>query len=194
MLSDGDLMARIRDGDEGAFDELFSRFEGLVRSRVRSVVGSASAADDVTQEVFLRLWTRAEQWEGRGSVNGWLMRMATNLALNHLRTVRRRRQQPLESTVRKNPEGEEMDAMWLADTSTPSPHEQVERAERSDTLRQLVDELKPRHREPLRLVHEQDLDLAEVSDRLGVPLGTVKSRLYYAREQLLKRWMELQDE
>ena len=53
-------------------------------------------ADDLTQETFLRVWTRSEQWDGRGSFTGWLYRIATNLALNHLRSVKRRRQRPLE--------------------------------------------------------------------------------------------------
>ena len=59
-------------------------------------------AQDLVQEVFLRVWTRAEQWQGKGTFAGWLNRMAMNLALNHLRSIRRRRERPLEIIKESN--------------------------------------------------------------------------------------------
>ena len=97
MPTDPELMGQIAAGGpeaEAAFDMLFGRHSSFVAARLGRMVRHGGAADDLLQEVFLRLWTRAEQWDGRGSLRAWLGRIATNLALNHLRSVRRRRLRP----------------------------------------------------------------------------------------------------
>src|SRR5436190_17619750 len=107
-VSDHELMARVRKRDAEAFETLFERYRERVARHLDRTVRDAGAAGDLAQEVFLRVWTRAEQWDGRGSFRAWLFRIATNLALNHLRSVRRRREQPLE--IAPDPESEEDDA------------------------------------------------------------------------------------
>ena len=67
-----------------------------MQAHIARIVREPAATEDLVQEVFLRVWTRAEQWQGSGTVKGWLYRIATNLSLNHLRSVKRRPQQPLE--------------------------------------------------------------------------------------------------
>ena len=71
MTNERDLIQAIIAGDTAAFDTLFDRYEESVRRRLVSVVKDATTAEDLLQEVFLRLWTRADQWRGRGSVQGW---------------------------------------------------------------------------------------------------------------------------
>lgn len=92
VVTDGDLIQGVLRGDAAAFDELYERHASAVRRRLVQVARDEAAADDLLQETFLRLWTRAEQWQGTGSVAGWLMRIATNLALNHLRSKHRLRE------------------------------------------------------------------------------------------------------
>jgi len=125
--SDHDLMQRIRERDTSAFEVLFARHrDGLHRYLTRTVRDTA-AADDLAQEVFLRVWTRAEQWNGQGAFKAWLFRIATNLALNHLRWVRRRRERPLDVPAEEPGEGAEADSSgWLMDTSAPGPEAQLE--------------------------------------------------------------------
>ena len=96
MPSDRELIEQIRERNTDAFDILFERYRHAIHKRLLRIVRDESAAEDLGQEVFLRLWTCAAQWDGRGELGAWLYRIATNLALNHLRTVHRRRQQPLE--------------------------------------------------------------------------------------------------
>ena len=76
------------------------RFSSAMKARSAAIscylVRDEPAAEDLLQETFLRVWTRAGQWNGQGTFKGWLFRIATNLALNHLRTRRRRPEQPLE--------------------------------------------------------------------------------------------------
>jgi len=200
MPTDRDLIQRILAGDAAAFDTLFDRYEPQVRRRLVRVVRDDSAADDLLQEVFLRLWTRAEQWESRGSLLGWLLRMATNLALNHLRTVRRRRQQPLEYSTgpaRSLDDGDDDEDLvpgWMIDAASLRPDQIFEQAERREALWGLVDSLPDRQREVLRMAHEMEMDIAEIADQLGVPPGTVKSRLHYARSGLAKELRQRMEE
>jgi RNA polymerase sigma-70 factor (ECF subfamily) len=185
--ADVELMERIRAGDPHAFDRLFGRQQaGLLRHLARLVRDDA-AAEDLLQEVFLRVWTRAEQWEGRGSLEGWLRRIATNLALNYVRTVRRRRQRPL-ITAEPVAEGEGSAPEWMFDPEALDPAVVLEEAERYERLRQLVGGLTEEKREVLRLVYESEMDISSAAGALGVPEGTVKSRLHSARKQLAREW------
>lgn len=185
-LSDAQLMSRIAGSDPDAFDVLAARHEKAVTLRLRDIIRDSDAARDLTQEVLLRVWTHADQWDGRGSLNGWILRIATNTALNYLRTVRRRRESPMEFST------EEQD--YEADTSALRPEEAVELAERNRLFRRLVDELPADKREVLRLVHESGMEVQEVAEALGVPEGTVKSRLHYARKRLAREWRNLERE
>ena len=193
MTSDRQLMQQVQAGDAAAFDALFARHERLVRRRLLAVVRDEATADDLAQEAFLRLWTRATQWQGRGSVVGWLLRTATNLGLNHLRTVRRRRIQPLElpdDIDGDEDEGSSLAPGWMIDTATLRPDEALEHAERQAILRNLVDSLPETQRDVIRMVHEMELDIRETADELRVPTGTVKSRLHHARGKLARGWQK----
>src|SRR6266700_97427 len=93
--NDANLMELIKARDEEAFDVLTDRYLEPLRRHLMSTVRDSATAEDLLQELLLRIWTRADQWDG-GSVKSWLYRIATNLALNHLRTVRRRRESSLD--------------------------------------------------------------------------------------------------
>ena len=88
--SDEELLSRVGLGDSDAFEMLASRYRGQVEGRVFGMLRDHDAAKDIAQEVLLRVWTHSEQWRGTGSCKAWLMRIATNLALNHLGSVARR--------------------------------------------------------------------------------------------------------
>jgi RNA polymerase sigma-70 factor (ECF subfamily) len=190
MQSDESLMRRIQARDPGAFDALFARYADRVRRRIDAIVRSTASSEDLTQEVFLRLWTRAEQWCGAGSVAGWLVRIGTNLALNHLRHRRRHPQQSLD-TARAEAGAQDEPPAWIVDESADSPADLAERAERLERLRAAFDALPAAKLAVMRMVHEQQMDIRAVARELGVPEGTVKSRLHYA-----VRWLarELKDQ
>jgi len=185
--ADSNLMERIRERDEDAFEQLLGRYQDPLRRHLTRIVVDGDAAGDLAQEVFLRMWTRTEQWDGRASVKSWLFRIATNLALNHLRTVRRRRETALEPPPSLQEERERLPA-WLIDNAAETPHQIVERAESVRKLSGLVSELSDEKREVWTLIHDEEMDMAGAAQKLGVPTGTVKSRLYYARQQLAREW------
>jgi len=187
MTTDRDLMDRVQAGDAEAFEALMRLHGPGVRTRVMRLVRDSAVADDLVQEVFLRLWTKADQWEGRGPVGGWLALIGVNLALNNLRTVGRRRETALEPPEDQVPE-------WLIDTASPGPAEIVESEERRELLRVVLERLPNRDQEVIRMVHEGEMDISEVAAALGIPRGTVKSRLHYARLKMAKGWKDLTEE
>jgi RNA polymerase sigma-70 factor, ECF subfamily len=188
-------MERIRERDAGAFEVLFARYREILRRYLARTVKDDAAADDLVQEVFLRVWTRAAQWDGQGSFKAWLFRIGMNLALNHLRGARRRGERPLEvGPEDEREEGEAVEPGWLIDLSTPAPEAVLEQEERQRQVRLLVDALPWEKREVFRMAHEAQMEMHEIADALGIPEGTVKSRLYYARKRLAQAWRELNEE
>jgi RNA polymerase sigma-70 factor (ECF subfamily) len=184
-LPDQTLIESIQNMQVWAFEALFERYEGAIRRHLCYIVCDEPAAEDLLQETFLRVWTRAGQWNGQGAVKGWLFRIATNLALNHLRARRRRPEQPLELPDTLVDEDDLPDTpSWLVDTASLGPEAVVEQVEQGARLEQIIRDLPEEKRELLRLVHQMELSLREAADELGIPEGTAKSRLYYTREQV----------
>ena len=190
--TDRELAAAVVRGDEEAFARLFERYERRLRDHVRRIVRDEAAAADVTQEVFLRMWRRAEQWTGKGAFQSWLLRIATNLALNHLRSVKRRREQPIELPVLSDDEEDDsLVPTWMIDRLSLGPDEALERAEQRALLRQFVDGLSEEKQEVFRMIHDAAMETREVAEQLGIPEGTVKSRMHHARRQIAREWQQL---
>lgn len=185
-LPDQSLIESIQNQQAWAFEALYERYESALRRHLCHIVDNETAAEDLLQETFLRVWMRAGQWSGQGAVKGWLFRIATNLALNHLRTRRRRPEQPLElpDTIVEDEDDLPDTPAWLVDTASLGPEAVVEQVEQGARLLQVLQDLPEEKRELLHLVHQMELSLREAADELGIPEGTAKSRLYYAREQL----------
>ncbi len=187
--SDAILMQRIVARDQEAFAILFARYQAQVTESLRWITRDPVAADDLTQEVFLRVWNRADQWSGQGSFRGWLFRIARNLSLNQLRSQSRRREQPLEMPSLYDEEDEEQPVPgWMIDRAALGPDVQLERAEQRRILQALIDALPEEKREVFQMVYEDEVALQEVAEQLAIPEGTVKSRLFHARKQLAEAW------
>ena len=187
--SDAILMQRIVARDQEAFAILFARYQAQVTESLRWVTRDSVAVDDLTQEVFLRVWNRADQWSGQGSFRGWLFQIARNLSLNQLRSQSRRREQPLEMPSLCDEEDEERPVPgWMIDRAALGPDVQLERAEQRRILQALIDALPEEKREIFQMVYEDEMKLREVAERLAIPEGTVKSRLFHARKQLAEAW------
>ena len=193
--SDRDLVTQILDRDAGAFEVLYSRYHDMVCGYLTRIVRDRRSADDLTQEVFLRVWNRAEQWDGRGMFRSWLFRIATHLAFNDLRSARRRREQPLEAPS-EPAEGEEESPApgWMVDAAALGPDAILEQAEQHRLLQGVIDDLPEEKREVFRMVHDAELELREVAERLKIPEGTVKSRFYHARKRVARKWQEIEKE
>ena len=190
MLSDQDLVQRILERDAHAFEAIFERYAETIRRHLARLVENDVAAQDLVQETFLRVWTRAEQWDGRGSFAGWLYRIATNLAFNYLRSMRRRREQPLEVLAAEDEAEQDYLPAWMMDPS-PGPDAAFESIEQHEQFRHLVQGLPEDKRDVLYLVHEMEMSIQAAADELGIPEGTAKSRLHYAKKRLAREWQDV---
>jgi RNA polymerase sigma-70 factor (ECF subfamily) len=194
MSSDGDLVNLILERDAHAFETLFERYGEMILRHLRRITGDDVAAQDLLQEAFLRVWTRAAQWDGRGTFRAWLYRIATNLALNHLRTVRRRRELPLDVEDDWDEDEGDLVPAWMADASALGPDAAFEMAEEREQFRRLVHALPDEKRAVFRLVHEMEMTIRDAADELGIPEGTAKSRLHYAKRRLTRDWQALEED
>lgn len=190
--ADAELMDLIRARDVDGFDALRLRHESTILRHLMSIVHNTDTAQDILQETFLRVWMRAEQWEGQGSVRSWLFRISTNLALNVLRSASRRKETPLERNW--DSDDDSSAPGWMIDSITPGPQAALENAKRLAILRKLVDELPEEKRELIHLVYEAEMDVRQAAEALGIPEGTAKSRLHYSTKYLARRWRNQEDE
>ncbi len=181
--TDPQLMRRIQNREAADFEQLFDRYRTPIIIHLARIVRDDAVAPDLVQEVFLRVWTRADQWDGRGTVKGWVYRIATNLALNHLRAAKRRPQQPLEIPTDDGNDDNPVPG-WLVDVSALTPEAQLEHVEQQERLNQLVEELPPDKQDVFRMVYADEMDLHSVAAALDIPEGTVKSRLYHSRKAI----------
>ena len=194
--TDRELVDEVVGQDEKAFACLFDRYRAAVHAHALKIVRDAAAADDIVQEGFLRLWRRADQWTGQGPFRAWLLRIATNLAFNHLRSARRRREQPIvvARPLEDDDDDERTVPSWMIDASTRGPDEVLEKSEQRRLLRQFVDGLSEEKQEVFRMVHDEEMETREVVEKLGIPEGTVKSRIHHARKTIIREWRELRAE
>ena len=191
LPTDQTLMERVQSGDKLAFDLLYERYQPVIRCYLLRIVHSEAAADDVTQDVFLRVWTHAQQWSAKGPFKAWLYRIATHQAFNALRTAKRHPEEPLSDPDQPIEEGQEYNFQaWIIDTSTLEPDVALEMAERQRRLWQLVDQLPEEKRAVFNLVAQMEMSIQNAAERLGIPEGTVKSRLHYARNWLSQNWSD----
>jgi len=178
------LMRRIKRGDPSAVDDLITRHQAALRRHLERYVGAADA-DDLLQELWLRVWQRAGQWDGRGRPLAWLLVIGTNLALNLLRD--RRPAVPLAAL------GDEEFSETLASASdaiVPGPEDQAIWGDQLDRVRAAVAQLPADKREALRLVRIEGRSVQQAAAALGIPVGTVKSRLHHARKLLMEQLEE----
>jgi RNA polymerase sigma-70 factor (ECF subfamily) len=170
------LFARMRQGDEDAFVELYRRHKDAVYRFALLRTGSAAQAADVTQETFLHLMTRPEQYDpGRGCVAAWLCGVARNLARRESR-AREDATDPEELA-----EGS-LAAAGLVDADGPA--EKLLASETAEQVRRALAAVAPHYRDVLILCELSDLSYAEAAQVCGIDIGTVRSRLSRGRAQL----------
>ncbi len=165
-----ELIARAQQGDRAAFGELVRLHHSGVVNVVYRLCGDANLAEDAAQEAFIRAWQHLPKYKPRSPFRNWVYRIATNVALDALRRER---------------ETEDVDEMPLA-APGDEPEAALEKAERGERVQQAVLALPPASRTVLVLREYEGLSYQEIAETLGIPIGTVMSRLNYARSQLRK--------
>lgn len=174
---EADLVRASQEGDAAAFTEIVRRYQRAVVRVAYALTRNASDADDLAQETFVRAYQAIGRFRVGEPLYPWLARIATNLAFSLFRRRRRRPETPLEPLV-------EAGQQWAVEDD---PAERVQQDERTRHLQAAFAELKPEHQAilALRVVEEQSYEV--IAATLGVPVGTVMSRLSRARAELRAR-------
>lgn len=174
------LIQSAKKGDLDSFNRLVLSYQDLLYAQAYHMMGEPSAAEDATQVAFISAYRKLNSYRG-GSFRAWLLRIVTNACYDELRRRKRRPTTPLEPLDDNNDEIES--PHWLEDPSE-SPEESVARAELSNAIQRCLEALPDDFRTVVVLVDLQDFDYREVSQVIGKPVGTVKSRLSRARARL----------
>jgi RNA polymerase sigma-70 factor (ECF subfamily) len=181
-LTDEDLMERYREGDARAFEVLLNRHSRSVYHFALRSVGRSDRAEDLMQEVFLRIVKGAANYRRRAKFTTWLYTIARNLCVDHLRRQKFRRTVSLDQ-----PQGEDPDGAPLLDRVADDALLEDRRAmdrQFSRNLERALADLNPDQREVFLLREFEDLPFADIATIVGCPLNTVKSRMRYALEAL----------
>ncbi|MCS6903346.1 MAG: sigma-70 family RNA polymerase sigma factor [Candidatus Bipolaricaulota bacterium] len=164
---------QIAQGDEKAFEKLFRCYASRIFRFAMSYLNDRSHAEEVVQETMIAVWKSAKDFQEQSQVSTWVLGIARNKALDRAR-VRQREPELLR---------EKFDRRASAHAT---PEQIAQREIHIERVRAALEKLSPEHREVMLLAFYNDLSYAEIAQILGCPEGTVKSRVYYAKEQLKK--------
>ncbi|MCR4397702.1 MAG: sigma-70 family RNA polymerase sigma factor [Firmicutes bacterium] len=177
------LLARARDGNVEAFEQLVLAYEKMVYNLAFRMMGNHEDASDVAQEAFLRAFASLRRFRGDSSFSTWISRIVSNICLDELRRRHRRRVTSIDEPV------ETGDGEMSRQTRDPAPgpEDLVERMELRADIQEGIQRLHEDHRVMIVLRDIQGLSYEEISEILGLSLGTVKSRLNRARHALRQK-------
>jgi len=182
-LNDIDLVARAIAGREDGFEELVRRYQRPITGYVFRMLGDYDSALDVSQEVFIKVYNSLAKYSAEYKFSTWLYRIAHNAAIDHMRR---------NSVPQQSLETESADGTYhlQLESSTPSPEKDREWSEWRVEINSVVKCLPAAYRELILLRHSQDLSYDEIAEVTGLPLGTVKNRLFRAREMMRQIFVE----
>jgi RNA polymerase sigma-70 factor, ECF subfamily len=187
MDDDGTLLRRMAAGDERALGTLYDRWHPLVHGVVGRIVRPADDVDDVVEEAFWQAWRQASRYEaGRGTVHTWLLTIARSRALDRVRALKRRREEPMEAA--------DAGAVARRVSAEGNPGLDTEAAERRTAVVAALAELPAEQREALELGYFGGLSQSEIAARTGQPLGTIKTRMRLAMQKMRGRLQMLREE
>jgi RNA polymerase sigma-70 factor (ECF subfamily) len=174
---DADLVRRLQKRDPQALGELYDKYGRLAFALIYRIVRDTATAEDLVQETFLRVWNRAQGFDAdRGALGGWLLAVARNRAIDYLRSAG----------------GKLRNALELEETAHPSLYLDLEKevlnSDKARRLRKAMEKLTTNQRDAIELAYFEGLSQTEMAERMGQPLGTVKTwvrtALKHLREEL----------
>ena len=186
--SDEELLALFRQGTIEAFGTLVRRYEGELYGYLRRYLGDRDLADDVFQNTFLQLYTKIDKYEAGRPVRPWVYAIATNQAIDALRRQNRHRAVRLHAEADESGDTETPQLLALLESREAGPMEQLQIEERRQMIRASVERLPDFLKQVVLLAYYQGLKYKDVADILGIPVGTVKSRLHTALGKLHEAW------
>ena len=178
-LSDEKLVKAAQRGDMVAFEELVARHRDKIYARAFSMMRGEDEALDVSQEAWVKGWQRLKQFQGESSFVTWMTRIVINLCLDQLRKQKRQKAESIEQL------GEESGGVERQmPVVTTNPTEGLERRELRARIDRALNQLSYEHRTVLVLHEFEELEYKEIAKRMQCSIGTVMSRLFYARRRM----------
>jgi RNA polymerase sigma-70 factor, ECF subfamily len=169
----GDLLERLQRRDPQALAELYDLYGGMVFRFILRIVRDSGIAEDLVQETFLRVWNRAGMFDsGRGAVGAWLLTVARNRAIDYLRYLNRRTEASLDLNETEHP------ALFADMRNNPADFDLARH------LKKAMEQLNPQQREAIELAYFEGMSQTEIAQRMAQPLGTVKTWMRRALQQM----------
>ncbi|MDH3493491.1 MAG: sigma-70 family RNA polymerase sigma factor [Acidobacteriota bacterium] len=182
-LTDLELISASLRGRESGFEGLVQRYQRPIVGYVYRMLSDYDAALDVTQEVFIKVYNSLDRYSSDYKFSTWLYRIAHNAAIDHIRR-NSKKEQSLET------EGEEGTYQLQIESPRPTPEDDREKSEWRKEIESVVKCLPAVYRELIILRHGEDLSYGEIAEITDLPLGTVKNRLFRAREMMREMFIE----
>src|SRR5690606_17391174 len=183
LITDLDLVTRAIRGHESGFEELVKRYQRPITAYIFRMLGDYDLSLDVTQDVFIKVYNSLDKYRPEYKFSTWIYRIAHNAAIDHMR----RNSMQTSSIETENADG----AYELQlESSLPSPEKDRERSEWRAEIDAVIKCLPPSYRDLIVLRHSQELSYDEIAEVTGLPLGTVKNRLFRAREMMRELFIE----
>jgi len=177
--SDEQLVKAAKKGNMAAFEELVARHRDKVYARAFSMMRNEDEAVDLSQEAWVKSWQRLKQFQGESSFGTWMTRIVINLCLDQLRKRKRQRTESIEEMEAESGGVERQMAIVAV-----NPTERLERGELRKKIDQALSQLSHEHRTALVLHEFEEMEYKQIAKTMGCSIGTVMSRLFYARRKM----------
>jgi len=175
------VVAALQNGDQKAYAELLNRYRDGIFFTMLKMCNNKDDADDLTIEAFGRAFKKLEQYSPDFAFSTWLFKIATNNAIDF---IRKKKQTYAISLDQKTESSDYPDHSVNVKANTPDPEEMYIKKQKTEEIRLLVDNLKPRYKSMVEMFYFQELTHEEISVQLNMPLGTIKAQLFRARDLL----------
>lgn len=182
-FTDGELIAKAITGREDSFEEIVRRYQRPITGYVYRMLGNYDASLDVTQEIFIKVYNSMSKYSSEYKFSTWLYKISHNAAIDYMRR---------HSVYEQSLEVENEDGVYQIqfESKRLSPEQERERSEWREEIENVVKCLPTGYRELIILRHTHDLSYDEIAEITNLPLGTVKNRLFRAREMMRELFIE----
>jgi RNA polymerase sigma-70 factor (ECF subfamily) len=187
--SDEQVFEAFRADEQGAYRELIERYHDDLLRFLTRMVGDRASAEDIFQDTFLQVHISAHSFDSSRRFRPWLFTIGANKARDWLRKKNRRKTVELSAPIKKSESGASF--VDLLQVDVPAPDAAMDDAERDEMVQRALDQLGPAMREVLLLAYFQRLSYAQIAEDLGIPLGTVKSRMHAAVAAFGRAWQSV---
>lgn len=179
QITDEELVEAVLAGDDECFRRLVLRYQNRVVNYLHRMLRNPDESQELAQEVFLRVYRALDRFDQRYRFSTWLFRVAQNAAIDRIRKRR------LKLVSMQRPEsGDSEGGEWEFESHDPSPYHDLRNRERGNAILDAIAELREEYRELIELRHFAELSYEEIAISKGMPLGTVKNKLFRARQML----------